>query len=380
MADDANRPPPEHFLTLIQRQQRGRLKIYLGFAAGVGKTYEMLQEAHRLKRQGVDVVLGVVETHGRAETAALLEGLEQVPRRKVEYKGVVLEEMDLDAILARRPTVCLVDELAHTNAPGSRNAKRYQDVEELLRAGINVISTLNVQHLESLYDLVEKATGVKVKERLPDYVLAMADQIVNVDVSAEDLRERLLAGKIYPAERVQRALENFFTPDNLSRLRGLTLEEIAHRLDRRRREQGGGADHTGSERVMVCLSSRSPAPEALLRKGARLADRLNAPWYAVYIQTPGEDVTRIDAAVQRRVHNSLTLAQQLGAVPMPFKGNDVVSTIATFVQMYGITHILLGRSRRPWYRRWFGQSILDRLLHTVPGVDVIVVDSAGDGA
>src|SRR5262245_52998971 len=281
-----NRPSPERFLSLIQRQQRGRLKIYLGFAAGVGKTYEMLQEAHRLKRQGVDVVVGVVETHGRAETAALVEGLERVPRRKIEYKGVVLEEMDLDAILARRPTVCLVDELAHTNAPGSRNAKRYQDVEELLRAGVNVIATLNVQHLESLYDLVERATGVKVKERLPDYVLTMADQIVNVDLSAEDLRERLLAGKIYPHERIHRALENFFTPENLSRLRELTLEEIAHRLDLRRQEQASGPNQSGSERVMVCLSSRSPNPEALLRKGARLADRLNAPWYAVYIQTP----------------------------------------------------------------------------------------------
>src|SRR5437879_1946211 len=214
MASDANRPPPEHFLTLIQRQQRGRLKVYLGFAAGVGKTYEMLQEAQRLKRQGVDVVVGIIETHGRPETAALVNGLEQVPRRRIEYRGVLLEEMDLDALLARRPTVALVDELAHTNAPGSRNAKRYQDVEELLRAGINVISTLNIQHLESLYDLVEQATGVKVKERDPDYVLAMADQIVNVDLSAEDLRERLLAGKIYPAERVERALANFFTPEN----------------------------------------------------------------------------------------------------------------------------------------------------------------------
>src|SRR6266480_1905289 len=168
----ADRPRPEQFLALIREQQRGRLKVYLGFAPGVGKTYEMLQEAHGLKRQGVDVVVGVVETHGRAETAALLEGLEQVPRRRVEYRGVVLEEMDLDAVLARRPTVALVDELAHTNAPGSRNAKRYQDVEELLRAGINVISTLNIQHLESLYDLVEQATGVRVKERVPDYVLA----------------------------------------------------------------------------------------------------------------------------------------------------------------------------------------------------------------
>src|SRR5438094_1025560 len=196
MSTDARRPAPEHFLTLIRQQQRGRLKVYLGFAAGVGKTYEMLQEAHRLKKQGVDVVVGFIETHGRAETAALLEELEQVTRRRIEYRGVVLEEMDLDAVLARRPSVALVDELAHTNAPGSRYPKRYQDVEELLRAGINVISTLNIQHLESLYDLGEQGTGVKVKERIPDYVLAMADQIVNVDLSAEDLRERLQAGKV----------------------------------------------------------------------------------------------------------------------------------------------------------------------------------------
>jgi two-component system sensor histidine kinase KdpD len=372
-ADD--RPPPEQFLNLIRQQQRGRLKVYLGFAAGVGKTYEMLQEAHRLKRQGVDVVIGVVETHGRAETAALVEGLEQVPRRRIEYRGVVLEEMDLDALLARHPTVALVDELAHTNAPGSRNAKRYQDVEELLWAGINVISTLNIQHLESLYDLVERATGVKVKERIPDFVLGMADQIVNVDLSAEDLRERLQAGKVYPRERVNPALENFFTPENLSRLRELALGEIAHLLDKRRREQSGGHDTSGSERVMVCLGSRSPNPEALLRKGARLADRLGAPWYAVYIQTPREDVSRIDAAVQRRVGNTLALAHQLGAVPMPFKGSDVVSTIAAFVREYGITHIVMGRTQRPWYRRWFGQSVLDRLLQAIRGVDVIVVDN-----
>src|SRR5438128_4582214 len=215
---DLDRPAPEHFLTLIRQQQRGRLKVYLGFAAGVGKTYEMLQEGQRLKRQGVDVVIGFVETHGRTETMAQLGDLEQVPRRRIEYRGVVLEEMDLDALLARQPTVALVDELAHTNAPGSRHAKRYQDVEELLRAGINVISTLNIQHLESLYDLVEKATGVKVKERVPDYIIGMADQLVNVDVSAEDLRERLAAGKVYPSERINRAMENFFTQSNLTRL------------------------------------------------------------------------------------------------------------------------------------------------------------------
>src|SRR5947199_2220840 len=219
MSADAGRPAPEHFLSLIREQQRGRLKVYLGFAPGVGKTYEMLQEGQRLKKQGVDVVIGVVETHGRADTAAMIGDLEQVPRRKVEYRGVVLQEMDLDAVLKRRPTVALVDELAHTNAPGSRNAKRYQDIEDLLRAGTHVISTLNIQHLESLYDMVEKATGVRVKERVPDYVLGMADELVNVDLSAEDLQERLQAGKIYPAERIERALTNFFTPSNLSRLR-----------------------------------------------------------------------------------------------------------------------------------------------------------------
>src|SRR5262249_8132110 len=212
-----DRAPPEKFLSLIRQQQRGRLKLYLGFAAGVGKTYEMLQEGQRLRRQRVDVVVGVVETHGRAETAAQIGDLEQVPRRRIEYKGVAIEEMDLDAILARHPTVCLVDELAHTNAPGSRFPKRYQDVEELLRQGINVISTMNVQHVESVHDLVEKFTGVRVKERVPDYVLGMADQVVNVDVSAEDLRERLEAGKVYPQARGARAPADLFTPEKLNR-------------------------------------------------------------------------------------------------------------------------------------------------------------------
>jgi two-component system sensor histidine kinase KdpD len=363
---------PEHFLNLIRQQQRGRLKIYLGFAAGVGKTYEMLQEGHRLKRSGVDVVVGIVETHGRADTLALVEGLEQVPRRSIEYRGVVLEEMDLDAILARRPNVCLVDELAHTNAPGSRFGKRYQDVEELVRAGINVISTLNIQHLESLYDLVEQATGVKVKERIPDYVLGMADQLVNVDISAEDLRERLIAGKVYPAERVERALASFFTAENLTRLREMSLEEIAHQLDRRRQERKEDNSRSNSERVMVCISSRSPNAERMLRKAARLADRLNAFWYVVYIQTPNEELSRIDAATQRQITNTLTLTQHLGGTPMTFSGRDVVSTIAAFAKEYGITHVVIGRSQRPWFKRLFGQSVLDRMLQTLPDVDVLV--------
>jgi two-component system sensor histidine kinase KdpD len=374
MPPNDERPPPEKFLSLIRQQQRGRLKIYLGFAAGVGKTYEMLQEGHRLKKQGVDVVIGIVETHGRAETAALIGDLEQVPRRRIEYRGVVLEEMDLDAVLARRPQVALVDELAHTNAPGSRNGKRYQDVEELLRAGIHVIATMNIQHMESLYDLVERFTGVKVKERVPDYVLGLADQIVNVDLSAEDLQERLRAGKIYPRERIELSLSNFFTEENLNRLRELALDEIRHLLDRRRQAEHGDAPPSGG-RVMVCLSSRSPNAPVLLRKGARLADRMHAPWYAVYIQTPREDLSRIDAAVQRQVSDTLALAHQLGAVPQSYRGPDFPTAVAEFVREYGITHIVLGRSQRPWYRRWFGLSPLDQLLRAVRGVDVLIVDT-----
>ncbi len=286
--------------------------------------------------------------------------------------------MDLNAVLARQPTIALVDELAHTNAPGSRNPKRYLDVEELLRAGISVITTLNIQHLESLHDIVERATGVRVKERLPDYIVTMADQIVNVDLSAEDLRERLQAGKIYPSERIQTAMDNFFAPEKLTQLRELAMEEIAFRLDRARREgqqQSGGDTASSSERVMVCLSSRSPHAAGMLRKASRIADRMGAPWFAVYVQTPRESMEKIDAATQREIGNNLDLARQLGGTSFEFKGPDLVSTIAAFVQEYGITHIVMGRSRQPWYRRWFGQTFLDRLLHRVSGVDVIVLDA-----
>src|SRR4051794_23306716 len=331
------RPSPEQFLNLIRRQERGRLKVYLGSSAGVGKTYAMLREGQRLRRQGVDVAIGLVESHGRAETAEQVGDLVVIPPRQIEYRGVTLHEMDLDAILARRPTVCLVDELAHTNAPGGRHAKRHQDVEALLRAGIHVITTVNVQHLESLYDRVERITGVKVKDRLPDAVVAEADQIVHVDVTAEDLLERLKAGKVYPPERAERALENSFTPANLTRLRELTLTEMAHLIDRRSRREAIANDvASATERVMVGLSSRSPNAPALLRKAARLADRLNAPWYAVYIQTPAEDLTRVDAATQRGIGKNLELAQQLGGIPMTFKGQNVAATIAAFAKEYDI--------------------------------------------
>jgi two-component system sensor histidine kinase KdpD len=374
-ASEVGRSSPERFLALIREQQRGRLKVYLGFAAGVGKTYEMLQEGQRLKRQGVDVVIGMVETHGRTDTIAQIGDLEQIPRKRIEYRGVVLEEMDLDALLTRRPQVALVDELAHTNAPGSRNAKRYQDVQELLQAGIHVITTVNIQHLESLYDIVESCTGVKVKERVPDYILGQADQIVNVDLSAEDLQDRLRGGKVYPAARIESALTNFFTEENLTRLREMAMEEIRHLLDRRRQAQTADGQAGASNRVMVCLSSRSPNVHVLLRKGARLADRLHAPWYAVYVKTPQEDLSRVDAATQRRIADAQTLAHQLGAVPASYAGPDFATAVANFVQEYGITHIILGRTQRPWYRRWFGQSPLDCLLRKVRGVDVVIVDT-----
>jgi two-component system sensor histidine kinase KdpD len=238
-----------------------------------------------------------------------------------------------------------------------------------------VITTLNVQHLESLYDEVERSTGVKVKERLPDGVLAEADQIVNIDVSAEDLLERLKAGKVYPPDRAERALENFFTAANLTRLREITLTEVAHLIDRRgRRAEADKEPPSATDRVMVGLSSRSPNAPALLRKAARLADRLNAPWYAVYIQIPAEDLTKTDAATHRILGKNLELAQQLGGIPMTFRGRDVASTIAAFAHEYGIKVIVMGRSLQPWYRRLWGGSILDRLLELTDGIDVVIVD------
>ncbi len=372
---ELERPAPEQFLNLIRRQARGRLKVYLGSAAGVGKTYAMLREGRRLKAQGLDVVIGLVETHGRAETEEQKADLEIIPPRMIEYRGVLLRELDVDAILARRPTVCLVDELAHTNAPGSRRPKRYQDVEDLLLAGIHVITTVNIQHLESLYDEVERATGVRVKERIPDRVLAEADQLVNIDVSVEDLIDRLKEGRVYPAERISTALENFFTPPNLTRLREIAMTEIAHLIDSRgRKEYALNMAHSATDRVMVGLSSRGPSAPALLRKTARLADRLAVPWYAVYIQTPAEDLTKIDAATQRVISKNLELAQELGGIPMTFRGPDVASTMLAFAREYAIKVIVMGKSRQSRHKRWLGRSILERLERETPGIDLVIAD------
>jgi|UniRef100_A0A7V6A1P3 two-component system sensor histidine kinase KdpD len=365
------------FLRLIRRSQRGKLKIYLGYGAGVGKTWQMLQEGHRLQKEGVDVVIGLVETHGRKETAELVKGLEVIPRRRVQYRGMVLEEMDLDAVLARHPEVALVDELAHTNVPGSKNAKRYQDVEDLLAAGIHVISTLNIQHLESLYDIVETRIGVKVHERIPDSVLSEADEIVNVDVAPEDLLQRLREGKIYAPERITTALENFFRRTNLNQLRELTLREIASQIDIKRRHEPEEEHDISPDQVMVCLSSRGPNAAALLRYGSRLAGRLNTNWYAVYVQTPREEPTAIDAATQRQVADTLTLAKQLGAQVFPYKGEDVVETILHFAREYRVGHIVIGKpGPLPFLKRLFcRKSLLEELVTKARGVTIVVVDT-----
>lgn len=374
-ADGSNpRPSADDFLQIIRQQQLGKLKIYLGPCPGVGKTYSMLTEGRRLRQRGVDVVIGYVEPHERPETTAQIGDLEIVAPRLTQYHGITLKEMDVDAVIARKPTVALVDELAHTNAPDSRNRKRYEDVEDLLRAGISVVSTVNIQHLESLYNFVEEATGVKVKERVPDEILTKADQIVNIDLPAEDLQERLQAGKIYPAERIEAALANFFTEKNLTRLREMTLTETANYLDRQQRERSDEERNVSSMgQVMVAISSQGPDPGRLLRKTARLAAQLNAQWYAVYVRTPAESAVRIDAAAQRRVTDTLETAQKMGGLVFSMKGEDVAQALISFAREYGITHIVVGRPGRRRLTRLFKPRLHERLLDELPDVDLVVV-------
>lgn len=367
----------EDFLELVHRARRGRLKLYIGFAAGVGKTYQMLEEAHALKKRGVDVILAFVETHGRAETEALIQDLEVVPRRRIEYRGVTVEEMDLDAVLRRKPDVAIVDEIAHTNVPGSRNRKRYQDVLELIAAGVNVIGAFNIQHLESLNDLVERVTGVVVRETVPDSFLKQADQIVNLDLAVEDLQERLAAGKIYAADKVPWALENFFQHQNLSTLRELALREVAESLERaseaqaRRDEQGNGRQ--GHGRVMVCMSSYPPFAATLLRRGSRAAGRLNTDWFVIYVETPDEAPNRIDAEAQRHLLANIERARELGAEVVRLQARDPVPAIIDFARSHGVGTIIIGRSHQPWWRQLFGRSIPIRLVNQAAGFDIHIV-------
>jgi len=370
----------EDFLALVQRGRRGHLKLYLGFAAGVGKTYRMLEEAHAMRKRGVDVVLGFIETHGRAETAALIDGLDVVERRKIEYRGVMVEEMDLDGVLARQPTVAVVDELAHTNVPGSRHRKRYQDVIELLDAGINVIAAFNVQHLESLNDLVSRNAGVQVRETVPDSVLKLADQIVNLDLAVEDLLERLKAGKIYSGDKVSWALEHFFKEDNLSTLRELSLREVAESLDRSAsaRLKDGDRRISANARVMVCMSSYPPYAATLLRRGSRMAGRLSSDWFVVYVETPKEEPLRIDSEIQRNLHANLAAARELGAEVVRLQGRDPVDCLLDFARSHGVGHIIIGRSHQPWWRQIFGRSVPLRLVREASGFDVHIVAFDGE--
>jgi two-component system sensor histidine kinase KdpD len=368
------------FLTLVRQRERGKLKLYIGSAAGVGKTYRMLNEARELRSRGVDVVVGFVETHNRPDTEAQIGDLEIIPRLSLEYRGVTLEEMDVKAVLARHPEVALVDELAHTNVPGVKNAKRWQDVIELLDEGINVISAVNVQHLESLNDVVAQTLGVTVRETVPDWIVATADQVVNLDISAEDLRQRLQEGKIYPKEKVQSALANFFTEENLTTLRELALREVASSVDRTReqivrREAGQQPTPKTVDRLMVALSSDPPQSAVLLRKASRIAGRLNTDWYCVYVQTPGEAADRIDSTVQRRLVDNIQRAQAMGAEVVKLTGTDVAATLLKFASEKGVTLILTGQSRRPWWQHPFKGSVVEQLVKNTQGLDVLVASS-----
>ncbi len=376
MAVETARARPEDFLELIERRKRGRLKLYIGFAAGVGKTYRMLEEAHALRGRGVDVVLGFIEPHGRIETERLIEGLPQIPRRKYEYRGVTVEEMDLDALLERKPEVAVVDELAHTNVPLSRNKKRYQDVLELLAEGINVIGAVNVQHLESLNDVVERVTGVTVRETIPDSFLRSADQVVNLDLSVEDLHERLKAGKIYSADKVPQALSSFFQQEHLSTLRELALREVAETLDRasgmrRPGEQSAAGPALG--RVMVCLSSFPPRAAVLLRRGSRMAGRLNSDWFVVYVETPQEAPHLIDAEAQRHLLTNMDKARELGAEVVRLHADDPVEALIDFARSHGVGLMIVGRSHLPRWRSLIKLSTDLRLVREAQGLDVQVV-------
>jgi two-component system sensor histidine kinase KdpD len=379
----ARRPSAEDFLELVERGKRGRLKLYVGFAAGVGKTWRMLEEAHALERRGVDVVLAFIETHGRAETAALIGDLEIVPRRRQEYRGVVVEEMDLEAVLARRPAVAVVDEIPHTNVPGSKNRRRYQDVLDLLSAGINVIGALNVQHLESLNDLILRNTGVQVRETVPDAFLGQADQIVNLDLAVEDLLERLKAGKIYPADKVPSALEHFFRDSNLATLRELSLREVAESLDRtavQAARHGGGVGTPARGRVMVALSSNPPHALALLRRGSRLAGRLNTDWYVVYVETPNEAPDRIDSEAQRHLLDNIDRARELGAEVVRLKSDDPTAALLEFARTHRVSDVIIGRTEQPAWKRVLRRSVLQRLVDEASGLDLHIVSFEGEEA
>ncbi|MFZ0657673.1 MAG: sensor histidine kinase KdpD [Candidatus Binataceae bacterium] len=379
---DEERPDPESFLDLVARSQKGRLKVYLGAAAGVGKTWKMLEEAHQLRAKGVDVAVAVVETHRRAETEEKLAGLEVIPRKKYPHKGVEISEMDLDAVLARNPEIAIVDELAHTNAVGAKHEKRWQDVEELTQAGINVITAVNIQHIESLNPVIRRITGIEVRETVPDSILTRADQVVNVDVTVEALRERLREGKIYPAQQIEQALRNFFTPANLASLRELALREVARGLTRQRQDaeslkREGGRRARVVEKIMVGLSSNPDDGAKLLRKASRIATQLSADWYAVHIETPAESVKKIRTGDFVALLDNINLASDLGAEPVWLKAPDPVKGMLDYARDNGISKIIVGRSHQRRWRRLLHRDVTARIIASAPDIDVEILGDDG---
>jgi two-component system sensor histidine kinase KdpD len=370
-----HRPTAGSLLAKLKEGERASLRVYIGAAPGVGKTYQMLEDAHQLKRQGVDIVIAVVETHNRVDTATMIGNLERVPLRRIEYRGVVLEEMDVEAVIARRPAVAIVDELAHTNVPGSRNRKRYEDVFELLNAGISVITAFNVQHLESLNDVVARTTGVQVRETVPDYVLQRADEVVNVDVSVDTLRTRLRQGKIYGIEKIEQSLNNFFRKGNLSALRELALRQVAQDQATKAhdyREREGLEQAVIPEKVMVCMASRGSAKK-LLRVGSRIAGRLASDWYAVYVETPREEPGRIKPEDYAALQENISFAENLGAKIVKLKSSRVADALIDYAGREGITHVIFGQSSRSrWDILWHG-SVINRFLDEVHDATVHVV-------
>jgi two-component system sensor histidine kinase KdpD len=375
MKNNGNRPSPESLLARLEEGAQARLRVYIGAAPGVGKTCQMLEDAHGLKRQGVEVVVGLVETHGREETKAMIGDLERVPLRRIEYRGVTLEEMDVEAVMARRPAIAIVDELAHTNVPGSKHNKRYEDVLDLLNNGISVITAVNIQHLESLNDAVARTTGVRVRETVPDYFLRRADEVVNVDVAVDTLRTRLRQGKIYGIEKIEQSLHNFFRKGNLSALRELMLRQVAAEQaakSRDYREREGLEQPVIPEKVMVCMASRGSARK-LLRTGSRIAGRLAGDWYAIYVETPREEFGKIKPVDYAALQENIRFAEELGAKVVKLKACRVADALIDFAQRGGITHVVFGQTSRSRWDILLHGSIINRFLDEVRDATVQVV-------
>jgi len=374
-----HRPSPEALLEAAEAERRGKLKIFLGAAPGVGKTYEMLEEAAARKREGIDVVIGVVETHGRLETEQLVRGFEAIPRRQIEYRGRVLDEMDIDAILARAPKLVLVDELAHTNAPGSRHPKRYLDVEELLAAGVDVYTTLNIQHVESLNDVVAQITRIRVRETVPDGIIDRADEIEVVDLTPADLIQRLNEGKVYVKDQAQRALRHYFSPGNLTALRELALRRTAQRVDAQMltymQAHAIAGPWAAADRLLVCINE-SPLSAQVVRQGRRIADQLKAKWTALYVETPRHH--RLSEVERDRIADTLRLAERLGAEAITIPGNDAAKDALAYAKANNVTQIILGKSMRSrWFELLHG-SVARDLMREAGNIGVQIVAAEGE--